>query len=77
MKVRRIGAAALGLCLMGAAAQAALPKPVALVEKVTTSESRGGPRFRNTKYNSPSWGNRWKQSLGSFPLIVSPAVRAR
>jgi len=77
MKLRRIGAAALGISLLGAAAQAGLPKPVALVDRVATSQSRGGVGFHETKYNKASWGNRWKQSLAAGPLIVAPSVRAR
>ena len=77
MKVRRIGVVAVGLCLMGAAAQAGLPKPVALVDRVATSQSRGGVGFHETKYNKASWGNRWKQSLAPAPVIVAPSVRGR
>ena len=77
MKIRRIGVWVFSLCVMGGFAEAGSPKPVSMVERVTTSESRGAYGFRNTKYNKASWGNRWWQTLGRAPIIVSPYVRVR
>jgi hypothetical protein len=75
MKLGRIGVFAVALGMVGAFAQAALPKPKSLIDKVETSQSRGTYGFRTTKYNQPAWGNRWHQTLGRAPIIMAPSVR--
>jgi hypothetical protein len=75
MKIGRIGVLAFIFCVAYGFAEAALPKPVSMIERVTTSQSRGAYGFRSTKYNHPSWGNRWRQSMGRAPVIVSPYAR--
>lgn len=75
MKIGRIGAWVLSLCALGGFAEAASPKPVSLLDRTTNSQSRGSYGFRNTKYNKAPWGNRWEQTIGRAPLILSPYVR--
>ena len=76
MSVRRAWGAAIVLLVAGAMAEAGEPKPVSMVDRVTTSQSRGAYGLREGKYNRHTWGNRWKQSLGRAPVIVSPYVRS-
>lgn len=75
MKIARIGVVALTLCVLGGFAEAALPKATPRIDQVTTSQSRGSYGLRQTKYNKPSWGARWHQTLGRFPVMMSPYVR--
>jgi hypothetical protein len=75
MKLGRIGVWAAALVMVGGFAQAALPKPKGLIDKVVNSQSRGIYGLGNTKYNKATWGNRWRQSLGRAPIIISPGVR--
>jgi hypothetical protein len=65
---------ALALWMAAAGAEAGLPKAVNLLDRVTTCQSRGVYGIRAGKYNRPSWGNRWNQSLGRAPIIMSPYV---
>jgi hypothetical protein len=75
MKLGRIGVWALALGLFGGLAEAGLPKPVNLNDRVATSRSAGLYGFRTTKYNHPAWGNRWKQTLSPARIIISPSIR--
>ena len=75
MKIGRVGVLAFIFSVAYGSAEAALPRPVSMVERVTTSQSRGSYGFRSTKYNKASWGNRWRQSLAPSPLVLSPSVR--
>jgi hypothetical protein len=75
MKIGRIGVVALTLCVAGGFAEAALPKPASRIERVDTSESRGSRSLRWTKYANATWGNRWRQTLGRTPFVVSPYIR--
>jgi hypothetical protein len=75
MRIGGIVVSALALCTLAAAAQAGLPRPVSMVERVATSQSRGAYGFRSGKYSKAAWGNRWNQSLGRAPVVVSPYVR--
>lgn len=75
MKLGRIGALSFALCLVGGFVEAGPPKPVSMIDRVTTSQSRGSYGFRKTKYNSPRWGNRWRQTLGRSPVFTAPYVR--
>ena len=34
-----------------------------------------GKQSNYSKYNSPTWGNRWKQTLSNLPLRVQPYIR--
>ena len=77
MKLRRVGALSFALCVVGASVEAALPKPVVLVDRVKTSQSQGTYGFRKTKYNKPKSGTRWHQTLGRAPVVLSPYVRSR
>jgi hypothetical protein len=77
MKFCRIGFLAISLCAAGEFVEAAQPKPVNLLNRVTTSGSSGAYGFRSTRYNKASWGNRWRQTLGPSQLILSPYVRGR
>jgi hypothetical protein len=76
MKLGRTSALAVAFAMAGGLAHAAaLPKPKSLIDKVETSQSRGIFGLGNTKYNKVTWGNRWRQSLGRAPIIISPYVR--
>jgi hypothetical protein len=76
MKLGRTSVLAAVLALVGGLAHAAaLPKPTSLVDKVATSQSRGIYGIGNTRYNKVTWGNRWRQSLGRAPIIISPYIR--
>jgi hypothetical protein len=76
MKARTLLLAALMATAVGTAVEAAkMPKPVSLVERVETSWSRITPGIRNGKYDGASWGNRWWQSLGRAPVVMTPWVR--
>ena len=76
MKLGRTSVLAFALVIIGGLAHAAaLPKPKSLIGKVTTSQSRGIYGLGNTKYNNVTWGNRWRQSLGRAPIVISPYVR--
>ena len=77
MKLARIGALSVALSVVGGLAYAAAPKPVSMVDRVTTSQSRGSYGFRKTKYNKITWGARWHQTLGRAPVITSPYVAGR
>ena len=77
MRVRGIVVgSALALWVVAAAAEAGLPKPVKLVDRVATCQSQGAYGLRTGKYNRVGWGNRWNQSLGRAPIVMSPYVRA-
>jgi hypothetical protein len=76
MKARTLLFAALLALAKGAGVEAArMPKPVSLVDRVETSWSRSTPLNKVGKYEGVSWGNRWWQSLGRAPLIITPWVR--
>ena len=74
MRVRGIVGVALVFLAAAAAVEAGLPKPLRMVDRVTTSYSRGAYGFRTGKYSKHTWGNRWNQSLGRAPMIVSPYI---
>jgi hypothetical protein len=76
MKLGRIVVLAAAFGMVGGFAQAALPKPKSLITKVATSQSNGLYGFRNTKYNQPAWGNRWRQTLSPAPIVMSPSIRS-
>jgi hypothetical protein len=76
MKIGRIGLLAFTLGVAGGFAEAALPKPVSMIDKVATSVSRGAYGFRTTRYNKPTWGNRGPQTMGRVPVVLSPYVRS-
>ena len=75
MSMRRAAVVSLTFLVVASAAEAGLPKPAALIERVSTSQSRGVYGLSDSKYNQASWGNRWKQSLGRPTIVVSPYVR--
>jgi hypothetical protein len=77
LKLRVLAAGpVVGLLLCGGVEAAKLPKPAPLVDKVTTSWSRGTYGIReSSKYNKMTWGNRWWQTLGKAPIIIHPSVR--
>jgi hypothetical protein len=75
MKIGRVGAWVVSLCALGGFVEAASPKPVSMIERTTTSQSRGAYGFRSTKYNKASWGNRWDQTIGRPAVIMSPYAR--
>ena len=76
LKLRAFAAASVAsLLLCGGVEAAKLPKPARLIDKTTTSWSRGAYGLPESKYSKPSWGNRWWQSLGKAPIIVHPSVR--
>jgi hypothetical protein len=77
MKLARVGALSFALCVVGVFAEAAPPKPVSMVERVTTGQSRGSYAFRNSKYNKSTWGARWRQTLGRAPVITSAYIGGR
>jgi len=65
---------ALALWIVAAGAEAGLPKAVKLLDRVETCQSRVYG-LRSGKYNRFGWGNRWNQSLGRAPIVMSPYVR--
>jgi hypothetical protein len=75
MRFGRIGVLAVALCVVCGLAEAGLPKPVSLIQKVSNSESRGATISRMTKYDKPTWGTRWRQTLAPVPAVVTPFVR--
>lgn len=75
MKIARVGVWVLSLWALGGFAEAALPKPVSLLARTTTSQSQGTYGLRSTKYNKAAWGNRWHQSLARPPVNLAPYVR--
>jgi hypothetical protein len=75
MKLGRIGVWVVALWVVCGLAEAALPKPVNLNDRVVTSQSQGTYGLRFTKYNKSTWGRRWKQTLSPAPIMVSPYVR--
>jgi len=77
MKLGRIGALSFALCVVGGSVEAALPKPVVMVDRVKTSQSKGSYGFRKTKHNKVKSGTRWHQTLGRTPVVLSPYVRGR
>ena len=74
MRVRGVVGIALFFVAVAAGAEAGLPKPVRLVNRVETCASRGAYGVRAGKYNKASWGNRWKQSLGRATVGLAPYV---
>jgi hypothetical protein len=75
MSVRGIVVGAVALFVLGAAAEAGLPKALFILDRVNTSQSREASGVRLTKYTRASWGALWKQSLSRRPVSVSPYVR--
>jgi hypothetical protein len=74
MKARTLLLAGLLGLALGAGVEAGMPKPVSLVDQVETSWSRTTPGLSSTKYQSATWGNRWWQTLGRVPVIMTPWV---
>ena len=75
MKARTLLFAALLALAVGAGVEAAkMPKPVSLINQVETSWSRG-TNLGKGHYQGASWGNRWWQSVGRAPLIMTPWVQ--
>ena len=75
MKIRGIVGSALALWMVAAGVEAGLPKPVKLLDRVMTCQSQGAYGIRSGRYNRLGWGNRWNQSLGRSPVVMSPYVR--
>jgi hypothetical protein len=76
MKIRKIWMLGFSLCVAGGLAEAALPTASSRIDQVSTSQSRGSYGISWTKYNQPTWGTRWRQTLGRAPVFMSPFVRS-